>query len=186
VALMGGAIRVESAPGEGALFLVDVPFRPAEDAIEEPTPAAREQSATHGALRILLAEDNLINQRLALRVLEKAGHSVMVAANGCEAVDLAARQQFDIALMDVQMPEMNGLEATRLIRRRECGAHLPILALTAHAMTGDRERCLEAGMDGYLTKPVRVADLLREIARLGGIVPVRESETAPSREHQPG
>jgi CheY-like chemotaxis protein len=117
---------------------------------------------------VLLAEDNLINQRLAVRMLEKLGCSVTVAADGAEAVEAVAREPFDVVLMDVQMPRMGGFEATRLIRQREnqSGLHLPIVALTAHAMTGDKERCLEAGMDDYVTKPIRPQELLGKLDAL--------------------
>jgi signal transduction histidine kinase/DNA-binding response OmpR family regulator len=113
------------------------------------------------AQRILLAEDNPINQRLALRILEKAGYSVVVATNGREALEVLETQTFDAVLMDVQMPEMDGFTATATIREREklSGKHLPIVALTAHAMTGYRERCLAAGMDAYLSKPVRAEEI---------------------------
>src|SRR6185436_19308438 len=106
-------------------------------------------------LHILLAEDNSINQRLAIRLLEKKGHTVVVANHGREALTLLARERFDLVLMDVQMPE--GLETTLRIREQEraTGAHLPIIAMTAHAMKGDRKRCLEAGMDGYISKPIQ-------------------------------
>jgi two-component system sensor histidine kinase/response regulator len=119
---------------------------------------AREPSAS---LRILLAEDNLVNQRLATRLLEKRGHSVVVASNGLEAVASFERDRPDLILMDVQMPEMDGLEATAAIRAEEksTGNHVPIVALTAHAMKGDREKCLAIGMDGYLTKPIRPQEL---------------------------
>jgi PAS domain S-box-containing protein len=112
-------------------------------------------------LRVLLAEDNNVNQRLAVRLLEKRGHRVVVAGNGREALDALGKGKFDLVLMDVQMPEMDGLEATASIREREksSGLHQPIIALTAHAMKGDREKCLEAGMDGYLTKPIRPSEL---------------------------
>jgi len=118
----------------------------------------REPSAS---LRILLAEDNLVNQRLATRLLEKRGHSVVVAANGRETVTAFERESFDLILMDLQMPEMDGFEATTVIREKEkaTGSHLPIVALTAHAMKGDREKCLAGGMDGYLTKPIRPQEL---------------------------
>ena len=116
-------------------------------------------------LRILVTEDNPINQRVAVRLLEKQGHTVAVAANGSEALAALERQPFDAVFMDVQMPEMDGLEATAIIRAAErgTGRHLPIIALTAHALTGDRERCLAAGMDGYLAKPVQGADLARAL-----------------------
>ena len=108
------------------------------------------------ALRILLAEDNTVNQRLVTRVLERRGHSVAVAVDGRQAVEAVRAERFDLVLMDVQMPEMDGFEATAVIREREAstGKHLPIVALTAHAMKGDEERCREAGMDAYLTKPL--------------------------------
>jgi signal transduction histidine kinase/CheY-like chemotaxis protein len=113
------------------------------------------------SLRVLLAEDNLVNQLLASRLLEKRGHSVAVANNGCEALAAFERESFDLILMDVQMPEMDGLEATVAIREKEkgSGSHVPIVALTAHAMKGDREKCLAVGMDGYLTKPIRPQEL---------------------------
>jgi two-component system sensor histidine kinase/response regulator len=119
---------------------------------------AREPSAS---LRVLLAEDNPVNQRLAVRLLEKRGHSVVVAGNGREALEALEKQSFDLVFMDVQMPEMDGLEATAAIREKEkgSGVHRPIIALTAHAMKGDRERCLASGMDGYLTKPIRPQEL---------------------------
>jgi CheY-like chemotaxis protein len=108
------------------------------------------------ALDVLLAEDNVVNQRVAVGLLAKRGHRVQVAANGREALEAIERQRFDVVLMDVQMPEMGGLEATAQIRarEREGGQHLRIVAMTAHAMAGDRERCLAAGMDNYLAKPI--------------------------------
>ena len=112
-------------------------------------------------LRVLLAEDNAVNQRLAMRLLEKRGHRVVLAANGREALEAIERERVDLVLMDVQMPEMDGFEATAALRQRErtCGTHLPVIALTAHAMKGDRERCLAAGMDGYLAKPINPEEL---------------------------
>ncbi len=113
------------------------------------------------SLRVLLAEDNLVNQRLVVRLLEKRGHQVVVAATGLEALEALEKEKFDLVLMDVQMPEMDGLEATAVIRKKEksTGLHQPVVALTAHAMKGDREKCLAGGMDGYLTKPIRTQDL---------------------------
>ena len=116
-------------------------------------------------LHILVAEDNPTNQKLVVTILEQRRHTVVVAPNGGDAVRRAAERPFDVILMDVQMPEMSGLEATAAIRQREqeTGAHVPIVAMTAHAMTGDRERCLEAGMDAYVSKPLRPAELLAAI-----------------------
>jgi PAS domain S-box-containing protein len=127
-------------------------------------------------LNVLLAEDNIVNQRLAVRLLEKRGHCVVVAGNGREAVDALERAPFDLVLMDLEMPEMSGFEATACIRRREAGTgrHIPILALTAHAMKGDRERCLQAGMDGYVAKPIQAGELYREIAELLPSAPADE------------
>ena len=119
---------------------------------------AREPSSS---LRVLLAEDNPVNQRLASRLLEKRGHSVVVAANGLEALEALEKESFDLVFMDVQMPVMDGFEATAAIRKREGTGklHLPVVALTAHAMKGDREKCLAGGMDGYLSKPIRPHEL---------------------------
>jgi len=116
-------------------------------------------------LHILLAEDNIANQRVACTILEKAGHSVVVAETGKYAVMLLEQQPFDVILMDVQMPEMDGFEATAVIREKEksTGVHTPIIAMTAHAMAGDRERCLEAGMDHYITKPIQAPLLLQVV-----------------------
>jgi signal transduction histidine kinase/DNA-binding response OmpR family regulator len=133
----------------------------------QPTPlitgrnVKRQPDAGSGA-RILLAEDNVVNQRVACAMLQKAGHSVLIAATGQEAVQLWEKQPFDLILMDVQMPDMDGFEATAAIRLKEkqSGAHVAIIAMTAHAMAGDRERCLDAGMDDYITKPIHAPKLL--------------------------
>ncbi|KAF8922872.1 histidine kinase osmosensor, partial [Dissophora ornata] len=118
-------------------------------------------------LHILLAEDNVINQKLAVRILEKFGHKVTIVANGKKAVECFCNMHFDLILMDVQMPIMGGFEATQEIRKLETlrggQDHLPIIALTAHAMIGDREKCLAAGMDEYVTKPLRVNELIATI-----------------------
>src|SRR5258708_6514972 len=108
-----------------------------------------------------LRKDNPVNQRLASRLLEKRGHSVLVVANGLEALEAVEKERFDLVFMDVQMPVMDGFEATTAIRKREGagGIRLPIVALTAHAMKGDREKCLAGGMDGYLSKPIRPQEL---------------------------
>ncbi|MEI8181507.1 MAG: PAS domain S-box protein [Desulfomonile sp.] len=120
-------------------------------------------------LNVLLAEDNPVNQKLATRLLQKMGHSVTVAENGRQALAAFMKDQFDVILMDIQMPEMDGFEATAAIREREKsqdGAHIPILAITAHAMAGDRERCLEAGMDGYVSKPINAQELAEALEAL--------------------
>jgi two-component system sensor histidine kinase/response regulator len=117
--------------------------------------------------RILLAEDNLVNQQLAIRLLQKMGHSVMLANHGKEALDLFEKNSFDLVLMDVQMPEMDGFSATIAIREQEkiTGRHLIIIAMTARAMKGDRESCLAAGMDDYISKPVHRKELNAVILR---------------------
>jgi CheY-like chemotaxis protein len=117
-------------------------------------------------LRILLTEDNVINQKLALRLLLNMGYRADVAANGLEAIQSLERQDYDVILMDVQMPEMDGLEATRQIVKRWNGEERPrIIAMTANAMAGDREKCIEAGMDDYITKPIRVAELVGALSK---------------------
>jgi|SRR5579863_1215634 len=133
-----------------------------------PAPLARRAGATasNGAkMHILLAEDNVVNQRVAVGILEKHGYSVVVANNGLEALAALRKDDFDLVLMDVQMPEMGGFEATGNIRRGEHGTHIPIIAMTAHAMTGDRERCLAAGMDDYISKPARAAALIELVEK---------------------
>ena len=122
-------------------------------------------------LHVLLAEDNAVNQRLAMRLLEKHGHRVTLTTNGREALAALDQENFDVVLMDVQMPEMDGFEATSAIRVREqrTGRHLPIIAMTAHAMRGDQERCLAAGMDGYIPKPIRVQELIALLERFSGV-----------------
>jgi two-component system, sensor histidine kinase and response regulator len=124
-------------------------------------PRKARRIAQHHAMHVLLAEDNTVNQRLAIRLLEKRGHRVTLAHNGQEAITYLQQTTFDLVLMDVQMPLLDGLEATRMIRKqeKETGMHQPIVALTAHAVKGDQERCEAAGMDGYLAKPIRPEEL---------------------------
>ena len=137
-------------------------------------------------LDILLVEDNPVNQKLALRLLEKAGHKVTIANNGQEAIDLLAQHTFDLIFMDVQMPVMNGFEATKRIREREkhTGEHIPIIAMTAHAMKGDREKCLNAGMDGYISKPIQTEELYRTLEDISSNIkipdePIKNSHKTP-------
>ncbi len=129
-----------------------------------------------GRLRILLVEDNRTNQVLAMRLLEKRGHEVAVAGNGVEALETLETQTFDLVLMDVQMPGMDGLQATQAIRKdeRKSGKHIPIIAMTAHAMVGDMERCLEAGMDDYITKPIRPQQLVEIMERYAFAAPTEK------------
>jgi len=129
------------------------------------------KTAAGSGATILLAEDNVVNQRVARAILEKAGHSIVIAGTGRKAVELWEEQPFDLILMDVQMPDMDGFEATGAIREKEKqgGGHIPIIAMTAHAMTGDRERCLGAGMDDYLTKPIHAPALLDLITQYSKI-----------------
>jgi two-component system sensor histidine kinase/response regulator len=153
------------------------------DATAQPTQIADIANRT-GALRILLAEDSLVNQKLAIGLLSRQGHQVFVANNGREALAAAETHQFDLVLMDVQMPELDGLDATRAIRIREQAARcerVKIVAMTAHAMTGDRDRCLAAGMDGYISKPIRAADLFATIDQVmadGPAIPRQETTAA--------
>jgi two-component system, sensor histidine kinase and response regulator len=129
-------------------------------------------------LRVLLAEDNAVNQMLAVRLLEKRGYTVTVAGNGRAALAAFEKESFAVILMDIQMPEMDGFEATAAIRVREksTGGHIPIIAMTAHSLVGDQERCLAAGMDGYVSKPIRTHQLF---AVIEGFL-VKETETGPS------
>jgi CheY-like chemotaxis protein len=129
-------------------------------------PQAGAAMASEHPLRVLLAEDNAVNQKLALRLLAQMGYRADVAANGIEAIQAVERQPYDLILMDVQMPEMDGLEATRQICGRwPSGARPRIIAMTANAMQGDRETCLAAGMDDYVSKPIRVDELVQALAR---------------------
>jgi CheY-like chemotaxis protein/HPt (histidine-containing phosphotransfer) domain-containing protein/anti-sigma regulatory factor (Ser/Thr protein kinase) len=185
--LMGGQVQVQSAPGQGSTFSFTVCLRQAHGA--EGSGAERAQVTRPGAcsptqprLRILLADDNEVNQRISTALLERQGHQVHLVGNGHDALAaLASEPPFDVVLMDVQMPGMDGLQATAALRHREAGTgrRVPVIALTAHAMQGDRERCLAAGMDGYVTKPVSGATLARAIAAVLG----RPSAVPPVEDH---
>ena len=170
VQMMGGRIWVESEIGKGANFHFTVRLRVANNAVcktvahEELSPAT--VAASH--LRILVAEDNHVNQVLASRLLERRGHEVVVVGDGQEVLEVLSKQVFDVILMDVQMPKMDGFEATAEIRRRNqsSGSHTPIVAMTAHAFKEDQQRCLACGMDDYLAKPIRPEELDSVLSRV--------------------
>jgi signal transduction histidine kinase/FixJ family two-component response regulator len=169
VHVMNGRLRVESELGEGSTFSFDAEFVVDNGPTNSPTD--HQSNGDEGVAdfvqprRILLADDNLINQRVALGFLEERGHQVVVVDNGSKAVDAVAREPFDLVLMDVQMPGMDGFEATRAIRNSESGTmrYIPIIAMTANAMKGDRETCLDAGMDSYIAKPINSRALFRAV-----------------------
>ena len=182
VTLLDGRLWVESQVGAGSVFHFCLDFR-----VPESAPADRDKPRgrrtplrTKNRLRILVADDNPANRLLAARILEKRGHVVIQAGDGREALAAAHREPLDIVVMDAQMPEMDGLQATRQIRSREKATqtHLPIIALTASAMRGDRERCLAAGMDGYISKPIDAHELLTLVETLG--VQVRSAKVSPA------
>jgi signal transduction histidine kinase/ligand-binding sensor domain-containing protein/CheY-like chemotaxis protein len=164
VGIMGGALSVESVMGRGSTFSFTTRLArqrtPSENRTQDPEAQGLAEQVVR-PLCILLAEDNPVNQMVARRLLEKHGHSVAVVSNGRDALDAMEQRIFDVVLMDLEMPEMSGLDAAATIRRREqgTGKHIPIIAMTAHAMIGDRERCLAVGMDDYVSKPVRPDEL---------------------------
>ena len=166
VEMMGGQMWLESMPGQGSAFHFNLELRLADDApaaiaADVPSLPASDEAAPSG-LRVLLVEDNLVNQRVAIALLKKGGYRSVLACNGREALAALEDEKFSAVLMDMQMPVMDGLEATREIRRREAAngeGHVPIIAMTANAMQGDRDICLAAGMDDYISKPINAGQL---------------------------
>ncbi|MDG1490284.1 MAG: ATP-binding protein, partial [Planctomycetota bacterium] len=161
---MGGRISASSAPGKGSTFEFTLRLQRTKVAATSPALEAAPTTGTTAPMRVLVAEDNLVNQRVARGLLEKLGHNVAVVSNGLEAISAVERGEVDLILMDVNMPVLDGLEATRRIRAAagpESG--LPIVALTANAIEGDQQECLEAGMDFYLSKPFSKNELERSI-----------------------
>ena len=195
VELMRGSIGLESTLGLGSTFWFRLPLAPAESPSEDVS-APRTRSTVPGRpreslpvapgserpLHVLLAEDNATNQLLAVRMLEKLGCRVEVAKNGREAVAACRRQAYDLVLMDCQMPELNGYEATQMIREDAVGGSVPIVALTANAVSGERERCLRVGMDDFLSKPFKPAELRRVLARWGSPRAEGEAREEPASE----
>ena len=180
---MGGTLALKSQPGVGSRFIITLRL-PLADSDPALRPAARVDAPSVKGLRVLVAEDNAVNLMVVSRVLKRLGCEVVTVVNGQEAVEASATQTFDAVLMDCQMPVMDGLEATRAIRARETsgGRRLPIIALTADAMSGDRDRCRSAGMDDYLTKPFRpeeVAAALDACARAGAPEELASTIAAP-------
>ena len=171
VALMGGRIWVNSKVEHGSSFHFTADFEIETEGATEEKPIQSRMHQVERRLHVLLAEDNEINQQVALEFLEMRGHQVRIVGNGVEALAAFSTERFDVILMDVQMPQMDGFQATAAIREKEktTGDHIPIIAMTGYAMKGDRQRCLDAGMDGYICKPIRSQELYEII----------ETSTAP-------
>ena len=177
--MMNGRIWVESDAGRGSTFYFTGQFEKPAGLMEAPHPEqithhARSSKLTEKVDRprhVLLAEDNPVNQELAVELLQMRGHSVRIAGNGVEVLSALERESFDLILMDVQMPDMDGFQATAAIRSREkqSGEHIPIIAITGFAMKGDRQRCLDAGMDGYICKPIRSKELFEVVEQFTAV-----------------
>ena len=178
VSLMGGEIRVTSAPGKGSAFTFSIELPVAEAAASDITVKIRRLEC----LSILVAEDNAVNQTIIEAMLRQLGHRIRMVGTGSAALEALVQESFDLVLMDCNMPEMDGLEATRQLRAGTAGRRsvdVPVIALTANAMDGDRERCLAAGMNDFLAKPVSIAALRAAIDRV--TVPGRKPENSASR-----
>ena len=172
--MMDGIIWADSEVGKGSTFHFTIlaaatTVKPISSRTAAQQPQADLKSGQSPTLRILLAEDNLVNQKVALQMLRKIGHEADIAANGLEVLQALERQPYDIILMDVQMPEMDGLEAAKKVRKRWHDGP-KIIAITAYALEGDREICLNAGMDDYISKPIQLDELRRKLIKWGTTV----------------
>jgi CheY-like chemotaxis protein len=186
VELMGGTIGASSEPGRGSTFWVELSLpevattQAGSPARDDRVVALSERRSDPNAALVLVVEDSPVNRLVAVHVLERLGFRAHVVNDGREALQALSTQRYDAVLMDCQMPDIDGYEATRELRRRENGSrHTPVIAMTAHAMTGDRERCLDAGMDDYIAKPVRSQTLNEVLSRW--IDPSEELPGAPAR-----
>ncbi|HWQ20755.1 MAG TPA: response regulator [Methanotrichaceae archaeon] len=165
--MMSGKTWAEGGQGKGSVFNFALPAEVSSVYIPKPKEEPiQSKSIPNVKMRILLAEDNLVNQKVTIKMLKKIGHAADVAADGIEVLEALERRRYDVIFMDVQMPEMDGLEAARQIRARWPAEDQPkIIALTAYAIEGVREQCLEAGMDDYITKPLKINELANAIGK---------------------
>ncbi|MGE4554402.1 MAG: response regulator, partial [Desulfovibrionaceae bacterium] len=181
---MEGTVCIETEPGEGTTVWVTLTAHEAPAEVVAPSPAEPEAPAAADPAVVLLAEDNRVNRILGERLLRRLGHQALTAATGVEVLEILRRVPVDCVLLDIQMPEMDGLEAARRIRAGEAGRpDVPLVAMTAHAMSGDREQFLAAGMDSYLAKPFDLADLARVLAE---VLARRAGAAAPGAASGPG
>jgi CheY-like chemotaxis protein len=168
VDMMGGSVRVESVEGQGSTFHFSAKFQITDGKSVSSRQENRDIRRTGKKLNILIAEDNAIGQLMLARLLEKEGHRVTIVSDGGAVMEALSTSGFELILMDIQMPELDGLQVTRKVRamEKESGRHVPIVAMTAHATEADKQRCREAGMDDFVSKPIDVRDLLQVVAQV--------------------